>query len=62
MHGRAKSGAQRIEESIEAADGHGKAPRVEAFVIGQVAGRPLYLVIGEDAEHRLAAGLPFNDG
>jgi len=38
-----------------------KPATVQAFVIGQVAGRPLYLVVGADAEHRITPGLPFND-
>jgi hypothetical protein len=58
MHGKTRTGAAKKPAEANVA---GAGNKVEAFVIGQVAGRPLYLVVGADAAHHITPGLPFND-
>ena len=60
MHGKSRTGMAPAGPRPDALDPVKPAP-VKAFEIGQVAGRPLYLVIGADAAQYITPGLPFND-
>lgn len=60
MNGNTRTGTGPKGGKAAGIDSPKRAP-IEAFEIGQVAGRPLYLIVGADAEHRITPGLPFSD-